>query len=484
MSGYFVRRLVTRTSQPQGVVGLDKNHRLYKDLVGVLLPDVPINLVDGAPLQYGAATTRSAGAAGKALEVADGAQGGVYFTSPRLTSAMTLMTMVTRIELLSNPSASRRQFICIGDSWNAPYDNNVIDFSNDPQLTVNVNAPYGQYPVPLKKPQTIGASFRGAGGTSLWIDGKFDAASGAATNVRNTQGRAGWLNLSYSLTANRAPPVKGYIALYFDVALSDADMKDVTANPWQFFEPEEIEEWVSTSAGGSTLTLITSLSAAIQAAHAATASVAAAIQSERTAAASANAAIQIARNAQATVDAALQAALSGSATVDAYIQAGYTASAQVSGAIQVTHTGSASLDAAIQRALTATATLGAAVQASAAASATLTAYIQAGTTASATVDAAVQAAQSASAALSAAIATARSASASLGAAIAVQMSVSAAMSAAVQASGVATASVGAYVVDDSMVVLGSLVGSIRRAGATRANVQTAVRSSNRQTGQR
>jgi len=258
------------------------------------------------------------------------------------------------------------------------------------------------------------------------------------------------------------------VALFVPVyaKLSGDVASAISAAPWRLFTPRSIP--IGAAGGGPTpVTATTSLSAAIQLARTAAASINAAIQAGRSATASADAAVQVARSTQAALDAAIllarststgisaavQAGQSATASINAYVQAGSTTSASVDAAIQAPRTGSATLDAAVQQARSATASLAAAVQEARSAAASVNAYIQAGTSAVASVDAAVQASHSAQASLNAAIATARTASLSLGAAIALQLSVGAAVSAAVQAARVATASVGAYIFDESVVVI-------------------------------
>ena len=231
------------TQQPQVPVEIDWSNPITRGLFAAIHPSIKTNLVDGSALLYGPATQFGVGQIGKCLIASDGSQSGVYFTSPKLTASMSEMTMLSVIELTGTPGATRRQFQTIGDAWNPPYENNSVEFSSDPQLTLNFNLLYGQYPVPINKPQTIAAVFRGASGAATYIDGKANAVS-ALTNTINTQGRAGWLNYAYNTAADRAPPVKGYLGLFWDRQLYDAEAKSITANPWQIFRPLTKQVWV------------------------------------------------------------------------------------------------------------------------------------------------------------------------------------------------------------------------------------------------
>ena len=252
----LIPRRTARTSQPQVPVGIDWSNPITRGLFAAILPGNPRNMVDGVPVSVMAATGHGYGKAGRYYSAADGSQSGVMFTSPKLTSAMTNTTMLSVIELTGTPGALRRQFITIGDAWNSPYENCAVEFSNDPQLTVNNGLVYGQYPVPQNVPQTIAATFRGAGGAATYINGRPDGSTGAASPTINTQGRAGWLNYAYNLSADRSPPVKGYLALYWDRDLSDFELKSVTANPWQIFEDEEDYLFVPDASGGGSVSLI------------------------------------------------------------------------------------------------------------------------------------------------------------------------------------------------------------------------------------
>lgn len=146
--------------------------------------------------------------------------------------------------------------------------------------------------------------------------------------------------------------------------------------PWLVLDPGDDVHFAPTG-GGSTPTLITSLSAAIQQANALTAGLSAAVQTTPTASASLQAAVQASRSAQAQLDAAVQQARSATAALDVAVQ---TAATPVT----------TSLAAAVQLARSATAALDLAVQAQGSQTTSLSAQVQAGTSISASLDALVQ----------------------------------------------------------------------------------------------
>lgn len=227
--------------------------------------------------------------------------------------------------------------------------------------------------------------------------------------------------------------------------------------PWSILEDED-DVWTS-SAGGSTITATTSLSAAIQIAANATASIDAAIQTSHTASASLDVAVQRALTATASIDAAIQAAQAATASIDAAVQASQSASASVDTAVQQAHTATAGVDTAVQAAGTATSAIDVAVQAQGTASASLDAYVQAPQNVTAAFDVAIQAAQTIAASIDTVVQLANTTTASLDTAI--------------QAAAMATASMNTYVQADGT-VSAALNVAIQAEQSTSAGLDVAV----------
>lgn len=213
-------------------------------------------------------------------------------------------------------------------------------------------------------------------------------------------------------------------------AWSDAEVLAIHANEGLLFAERDVVGYYEAGGGATTVTLTTSLSAAIQQSHSATASLGAAVRKEHTNTASidaaihralsisgsldsavqqghsatvgADAAIRKAFTLSAALDAAIQQAKSASASINAYVFAGGTlASASLDAALRYTRTITGSTDAAIRKAQTASASLDAALSTPGIATASLDAYIQAASVAILSLDAAVQTSRSVSVGLSA-----------------------------------------------------------------------------------
>lgn len=188
--------------------------------------------------------------------------------------------------------------------------------------------------------------------------------------------------------------------------LSDAEVKAIYNQPFDFYLPIQRRIYFDTVAGGSsTLTATATLDAAIQAAQTATATLDAAIQAAQTTTTTLDGVIAVQNTATVTLDAAIQQALTATTTLDAAIQATMSATSTLDAVIQNpgvnTYTLTATLDAAIREAKTLTATLDAAIQITNTSTVTLDAVIVSVNTATATLDATIQSAATAYALLDA-----------------------------------------------------------------------------------
>lgn len=186
------------------------------------------------------------------------------------------------------------------------------------------------------------------------------------------------------------------------------------------------------SASGTTQTLITSLSAAVQLARSASTDASAAVQTSRTASASLDVAAQAAKAAQASISAALQRALSAALGLDVAAQLARTVGASTDAAVQIARNAAAALDVAAQAARSVGVAVDVQVQAATTASTSLSAQVQAGNTASAGADAAVLNARSLGALVDLAVQLPRAAGANIDAGVQRATSAAVAAGAAVQ----------------------------------------------------
>lgn len=270
------------------------------------------------------------------------------------------------------------------------------------------------------------------GCTAVWSNGTGFTAVNCFTNASSPP--SGWTNVAYDTSTgsgfeainNTDWRIKSTSALKDAGTSSGAPSVDIVGTTRPQGSLYDVGAWEYASAGSSP-TLTTSLSAAIQQAQALTAGLSIAVQVSPTASSSANLAVQAARTAQAGLDMAVQQARTGVASVQLAVQAA---------GLQST-----SLDAALQLARSASVALDLAVQAQASATAAVSLQVQAGYSASTSLNLRVQAGNSASVALS--VAVLQQALASVGLDLAVQLpnAATAGLSAVLQAARTAAAAV-------------------------------------------
>lgn len=217
---------------------------------------------------------------------------------------------------------------------------------------------------------------------------------------------------------------------------------------------------------GTSPTLTTSLSMAVQLARTAAASVATAVQAPQQATTSVALAVSAARTATASLAAAVQQAQAAAALVQVAVQAPQSAGTSAALAVQAARTAAADLALAVQEAKASGVGVDLQVQAPSQVSTAVSLQVQAGASASASVQVAVQALAQASAAVVVAVSQAQTAGASLSASV--QVSRTGATSTALAVQAARTAGVGV----DMQIQEGST-----RALALQAAVQFAANAS-------
>lgn len=231
---------------------------------------------------------------------------------------------------------------------------------------------------------------------------------------------------------------------------------------------------VASGGGGPvTITLTTSLAAAVQQAKTLAASLQAPVQAPRSATAGVDAVLQQARTAQTSIDAVAQLARTATAALQAGVQASATRTTGLAAAVQQALAASASINLAAQLARTATLGLEAQVLATRTAALGLDAQVQGGSAATAQLQTAVQASATASTAADAAVQLARSTSATLTAAVQAAATAAVSLQAAVAQAATASVALNAQVQGGSSVVAG-LQSAVQAAATATLSVQAAV----------
>ena len=249
----WVERLVTRTSQPQDAVGVDWSNPLTRGLAGAVLPvfgevvnRVPYSLP--APSGYGIGPTNT-GLAFKSTSNNVRPGFAVPGQWARPTGDMTLLTMT---KLNAIPSGSAREAGTFAGGTNQSYGMlvsiaNGIIFSYIGAGGAQVSPLHGQA-ADLNRHVHVGTVTQST--VSLYRDGLFRAS---ATNPGY-----GVFSPSYDFKilgdngSGNAAVQDLFVTALWHRALSDAEIKSLSNNPWQIFEPEVQRIWVDdgVSAGG------------------------------------------------------------------------------------------------------------------------------------------------------------------------------------------------------------------------------------------
>lgn len=299
-------------------------------------------------------------------------------------------------------------------------------------------------------------------GANFWGD---PASATVATHTKD----ADFVELS-----ERADADSGwYTAISANIAQSQQTSHTATltdSETWVAFGFE-----VKLAAGGTPVTLTTSLAAAVQAARAATAAMQAAVQAPQSATTGLATAVQQAFSAAASIDTVAQAAQAATAGLQLALQAARSAGTSTDAAVRAEHSSTTSAGAAIAVPATATAGLQAGVQTSATATTALEAAVQAARTTAASIDVAAQVAHTHTAALDALVQAERSASFGIDARVLGATSLTAQLQAAVQDGAQAQASAGAAV-QLAQSATSAIAAAVQASRTAAADLQAAVQA--------
>jgi len=241
----WVERRITRTSQPQDAVGIDWSNPITRGLAGAVGVGhgtrTPILI--GSP-EYAVTPT------GRVYRWIDGANASARVPTTNFTgSEYTTLTVFT-------PRALGGGFKKFG-GWLTDAGNGGAFFNWDhgnPAYARAVELWAGGVTAVLKYPEpTLGRSTVWAAvvsGTTLL--GYADGNLSGSTTLTGTP--SGWTTLSNGSAGDPTGAVDGALALAFNRALSAAEIKSLSENPWQIFEPEIVRIWVDDQVTGGAVT--------------------------------------------------------------------------------------------------------------------------------------------------------------------------------------------------------------------------------------
>ena len=221
----WVERRVTRTTQPQDNVGLDWNNPITRGLISAPLAN-SLTLADNVKSKYTltsglyslAPNSDGHSLAGQVMRL----QGPALNPSVDFTLLIVGKTPESTSSTTVAASAGNLWMGCGGNFLRV--SNSSVDLSAGPAT-------------PGERFVLVGS--RSGSNLSAWSDG----VKGQTASVSNNLGGA--LNLM-SYSAGGYSWLGGLnLALVYDRALSDAEIKSLSDNPWQIFEPELQRVWVS-----------------------------------------------------------------------------------------------------------------------------------------------------------------------------------------------------------------------------------------------
>jgi len=242
---------VTRTSQPQGPVGIDRSNSLAKnfDKSIVFLPTSRLDIAGSkSPIKNN--TTSSVFSKGVSALFPASVSVDINFTAPTLADGVTLV-FVGRID------STATQGLCgLFQSFNGGDRAHYLSVESGGIISAlstdsnNWTAASGPVVVPNSN-YTIVGSFTSGGGRKLWVNGKLVATDSTA---RASSPFTSFLTGIYTnVNDTRTSAMSGHVALSVAVpaVLSDTTCLALSNNPWQIFTP--IQRNIYTEAGFAVL---------------------------------------------------------------------------------------------------------------------------------------------------------------------------------------------------------------------------------------
>ena len=239
----------TRTSQPQEIAQIDWSNPITRGLVSAILPYIKRDAVLQAFIPSSSGTTSTqATSSGFALTTA-GLNSSIY-TTATATQRVSEGTLLWLGDTYAAPSGSA----CLGgvtyDSSNS-YPYVCIEFKRNPSggeantlgLTCSNGSMYAYNHQPMAGRLLIGVNRPGyqafwvgrVGAVSLEQQNTFSGSLASTATSRIEVG--GSLN-------SRSPDASCTVMALWNRALSDAEIRSVSQNPWQIFRPLTKQVWV------------------------------------------------------------------------------------------------------------------------------------------------------------------------------------------------------------------------------------------------
>lgn len=244
--------------QPTAAPVLRRDHPLFAGLFVAHVGGVNVELVSGrAMTSNGGITTRAT--AGGIATFSDGSDDFLGVDIP--AQALTQWTMLALVQGNGHGTDDRAFFIG-SSSATAPYIGIGTGASNANKMRCVWVNNTGGFPTSvdttadvfnLGRPCAAALTVRddGVGGVRAYgyVDGVQDGVSASLVPPDATVNRVGVGALYRSSGAVTHFPGAVLLGLAWNRPLSDAEVRDISVNPWQLFEPRRI--WVPVSAGGS-----------------------------------------------------------------------------------------------------------------------------------------------------------------------------------------------------------------------------------------
>ena len=227
--GKFYERYIPRTSQPQDGVGIDWSNPITRGLVGVKVGDNPTNLANGTP------PLRLQGTRSRKITRAGVEQ---YGTSAEVAYAGSVRTYFWHGVV---NTANQRY----GGAFGAGSANGIyIEYNSGFRFVVQPGFNITSTGVALSAlPQSIAFTTTGDTSHKGYVDGRFTGAINGTTTISQF--------IEYGLMYRQGNSLfpdlidGNALVLAFNRALSDVEVKSISDNPWQIFEPELQRVWVS-----------------------------------------------------------------------------------------------------------------------------------------------------------------------------------------------------------------------------------------------
>lgn len=255
---------MTRFSQPQGPALIDWSHPLARGLISAVIPALGIDSVSGRALTAsGTATTIGTGASGRKL-IGTGNSVRYAEVTP------VVMTNWTAFVHVDGVSTTTNNYYCgVGNASAATPLMGVLSGATDGSkirlFARNDAGTNTAATVSTSRGVTDGAPHSVATvctqtAISSYVDGSFDTTTAQVSGT--------YTATKFAVCANwrsgaMATPIGNnvYVALLFNRALSDAEIKQLSENPWALFQSPARQIWVPDVGGGYTYTLTADQSA-------------------------------------------------------------------------------------------------------------------------------------------------------------------------------------------------------------------------------